>query len=155
LEVFVKTGPNWIYISPSCRMHPKDHILISDSSLQLDSIIKHYKWDLDEIAFSSEERALSSHWLEILGTENVGCSTLNSICQDIAIEKLSSAWVYLFFILGALVATVLAVTGAYFLWIRHIAMLKARILHILLPTLPELIVKRYSRCNPPLPRSRL
>jgi hypothetical protein len=46
-EVFVKTGPNRIYISPSCQMHLKDHILISDFLLQLDSIIKHYEWDLD------------------------------------------------------------------------------------------------------------
>jgi hypothetical protein len=29
-EVFVKTGPNRIYISPSCRMCLKDHVLISD-----------------------------------------------------------------------------------------------------------------------------
>jgi hypothetical protein len=100
----------------------------------------HNEWDLDEIAFSSEERALSSRWLEILGTENVGCSTLNSIHQDIAIAKCSSAWIYLFSIHGVLVATVLAVTGAYLLWIRHIAMLKAHILHILLRTLPEPIV---------------
>jgi hypothetical protein len=64
-EVFVKTGPNRIYISPSCRMRLKDHVLISDFSLGLDSVIKHYEWDLDEIAFSSEERAIFSHWLEI------------------------------------------------------------------------------------------
>jgi hypothetical protein len=41
LEVFVKTGPNRIYISLSCRMRLKDHVLISDFSLRLDSIIKH------------------------------------------------------------------------------------------------------------------
>jgi hypothetical protein len=114
-EVFVKTGPNQIYISPSCRMRLKDHVLISDFSLRLDSVIKHYEWDLDEIAFSTEERSLSARWLEILGTENVGRSTLNSIRQDIAIERRSSAWVYLFSILGILIATVLAIIGIYFL----------------------------------------
>jgi hypothetical protein len=139
-DVFVKTGPNRIYISPSCRMCLKDQVLISDFSLRLDSVIKHYEWDLDEIAFSSEECALSSRWLEIQGAENVGRSTLNSIRQDIAIKKRSSAWVYLFSILGVLIATVLAVTGAYLLWVRHVAALKAHILHILLQTLRELIV---------------
>jgi len=132
LEVFIKIGPNRIYISPSCRMCLKDHVLISDSSMRLDSVIKHYKWDLDKIAFSSEEHALSSRWLKILGTKNVGRPTLNCIRQDIAIEKCSSAWVYLFSILGVLVATVIAVTGAYFLWILYLSTLKARILHILL-----------------------
>jgi hypothetical protein len=32
-KVFVKTGPNRIFISLSCRMHLKDHVLISDFSL--------------------------------------------------------------------------------------------------------------------------
>jgi hypothetical protein len=151
-EVFVKTGPNWIYITPSCRMHLKDQVLISDFSLRLDSVIKQYEWDLDKIAFSSEERALSSRWLEILGTENVGRSTLNSIRQDIAIEKHSSAWVYLFSILRVLVATVIAITGAYFLWIQYLTTLKAGILHILLQTLPEPIV---NMIQPPQPASAL
>jgi hypothetical protein len=58
-EVFMKTGPNRVYISPSCRMRLKDHMLVSDFSLRLGSIIKHYEWDLDEIAFSPKERTLS------------------------------------------------------------------------------------------------
>jgi hypothetical protein len=83
----MKTGPNRVYISPSCRMRLKDHMLISDFSLQLGSTIKHYEWDLDKIAFSREERTLSSQWLEVLDSESVGRSTLNSIRQDIAMEK--------------------------------------------------------------------
>jgi hypothetical protein len=86
-EVFMKTGPNHVYISPSCRMRLKDHMLVSDFSLRLGSTIKHYEWDLDEIAFSPEERTLSSQWLEVLDSESVGRSTLNSIRQDIAMEK--------------------------------------------------------------------
>jgi hypothetical protein len=33
----------------------KAHILILDFSIRLDSALKHYKWDLDDIAFSPEE----------------------------------------------------------------------------------------------------
>jgi hypothetical protein len=84
--------------------------------------------------------SLSACWLEILVKKNVGRSTLNSICQDIAIKRCSSAWVYLFSILGILVATVLAVVGIYFLWVRHLRTLKTHILHILMRTLPEPIV---------------
>ncbi len=58
-EVFIKTGPNRIFVSPSCRMRLKHHVLISNFSLRLDSVIKHYEWDLDEIAFSPEERLVS------------------------------------------------------------------------------------------------
>ncbi len=42
--------------------------------------------------------------------------------------------------LRGLVATVIAITRAYFLWILYLSTLKARILHILLRTLPEPIV---------------
>jgi hypothetical protein len=131
-EVFMKTGPNRIFISPSCRMRLKDHVLISDFSLHLDSIIKHYEWDLDEIAFSPEEKALSSRWLEILDAESVGRSTLNSIRQDLAVERRSSSWIYLFSILGVLAATVLAVIIFCAIYAHHLATLKTRIVNVLL-----------------------
>jgi hypothetical protein len=139
-KVFMKMGPNRVNISPSCRMHLKDHMLVSDFSLRLDSIIKHYEWDLDEIAFSPEERTLSSHWLEVLDSESVGRSTLNSICQDIAMERRSSSWTYLFSILGALAATILAVIIAYTVYVHYFVTLKKRVVNILLRTLPEPIV---------------
>jgi hypothetical protein len=42
------------------QMRPKDDVLISDFSLRLDSTIKHYEWDLDEVAFLPEERSISA-----------------------------------------------------------------------------------------------
>jgi hypothetical protein len=147
-EVFIKTGPNRIFVSPSCRMRLKHHVLISDFSLRLDSVIKHYEWDLDEIAFSPEERLLSERWLKILGTENVGRSTLHSIRQEIAAERRSSTWVYLFSLMGTLIAIILAVTGSYVLWARYSTTLKTRILHILMRTLPEPVL---NLIQPPQP----
>jgi hypothetical protein len=139
-EVFMKTGPNRVYISPSCRMRLKDHLLVSDFALRLDTTIKHYEWDLEEIAFSPEERTLSSQWLQILDSESVGRSTLNSIRQDIAIEKRSSSWIYLFSILGALAATILAVIISYIIYVHYFVTLKKRVVNIILHTLPESIV---------------
>jgi hypothetical protein len=147
-EVFIKTGPNRIFVSPSCRMRLKHHVLISDFSLHLDSVIKHYEWDLDEIAFSPEERLVSERWLKILGTENVGRSTLHSIRQEIAAERRSSLWVYLFSVLGILVAVAFAVAGIYILWARHLATLKTRVLNILMRTLPEPVL---NLIQPPQP----
>ena len=139
-EVFLKTGPNRVYVSPSCRMRLKDHLLVSDFALRLDTTIKHYEWDLEEIAFSPEERTLSSQWLQILDTESVGRSTLNSIRQDIAMEKCSSSWVYLFSILGVLAATILAVIISYIIYVHYFITLKKRVVNIILRTLPESIV---------------
>jgi hypothetical protein len=147
-EVFIKTGPNRIFVSPSCRMRLKHHVLISDFSLRLDSVIKHYEWDLDEIAFSPEERVLSERWLKILGTENVGRSTLHSIRQEIAAERRSSTWVYLFSLMGTLIAVILAVAGSYVLWVRYSTTLKTRILHVLMRTLPEPVL---NLLQPPQP----
>jgi hypothetical protein len=42
------------------QMRLKDDVLISDFSLRLDSTIKHYEWDLDEVAFSPEECSISA-----------------------------------------------------------------------------------------------
>jgi hypothetical protein len=139
-EVFMKTGPNRVFISPSCHMQLKDHMFVSDFALRMDSLIKHYEWDLEEIAFSPEERTLSARWLEILDAESVGRSTLNSIRQDIAVEKRSSSWIYLFSILGALTATILAVVVAYIVHAHYFATLKKRVVNIMMRTLPESIV---------------
>jgi hypothetical protein len=148
-EVFMKTGPNHVYISPSCRMRLKDHMLISDFSLRLGSTIKHYEWDLDEIAFSPEERTLSSHWLEVLDSESVGRSTLNSIRQDRAMDKRSSFWVYIFSILGALAATIFAVVISYAIYVHYFTTFKKRVINILLRTLPEPLVNLVRQ--PPVP----
>jgi hypothetical protein len=145
----MKTGLNRVYISPSCRMRLKDHMLVSDFSLRLDSTIKHYEWDLDEITFSPEERTLSSRWLEILDSESVGRSTLNSICQDIAMERRLSSWTYLFSILRALAATILAGIIAYAVYVHYFVTLKKQVLNILLRTLPEPIVNLI--CQPKVP----
>ena len=136
----MKTGPNRVFISPSCRMRLKDHMLVSDFALRLDTTIKHYEWDLEEIAFSPEERTLSSQWLQILDSESVGRSTLNSIRQDIAIEKRSSSWIYLFSILGALAAMILAVVISCIIYVHYFVTLKKRVVNIILRTLPESIV---------------
>jgi hypothetical protein len=119
-------------------MHLKAHVLISDFSICLDSAIKHYEWNLDDIAFSSEERSLSSHWLGILGTKNVGRFALNSICQNIAIEKRSSSWKYIFAMLGTLAFILAAMIVAYILTTQYA--LKKRKVHTVMHTLPDSIV---------------
>jgi hypothetical protein len=45
----------------------KEHTLISDFAIRLDAIIKHYEWELDQAAFSSEEQSGSVEWLTVLG----------------------------------------------------------------------------------------
>ena len=55
-------------------------------------------------------------------------------------EKRSSFWVYIFSILGALVATFFAVLLAYALYAHYFATFKKRVVNILLHTLPEPVV---------------
>jgi hypothetical protein len=91
-------------------------VLIADFTLRLDSTIKHYEWDLDKIAFLPEERLISARWLNILRDKNMGCSMLNSIHQDIAIEQQLSAWKYLFTLLCILSLFLLAVVRIYIIF---------------------------------------
>jgi hypothetical protein len=45
-EVFIQRGANRIHVSPSCQLHLKSHMLISNFVVQLDTVIKHYEWEL-------------------------------------------------------------------------------------------------------------
>jgi hypothetical protein len=58
-ETFIKLGANWIYISLTCRLQLHEHVLISDFSVCLDAVIKHYEWELEQIAFSRKRGPLS------------------------------------------------------------------------------------------------
>jgi hypothetical protein len=62
-EIFIRLGANRIFVSPSCCLHLTSHVLISNFAVQLDTIIKHYEWELGRISFSTEEQAHSDEWL--------------------------------------------------------------------------------------------
>jgi hypothetical protein len=78
-EVFLKPGANHFYISPSCCLQLRDHLIISDLSLKLDNTIKHYEWELDKLNFTPEEEARSTAWLNVLNDENAAQTTLLTI----------------------------------------------------------------------------
>jgi len=75
----LKPGPNRFYVSPSCHLQLADHLVISDISLKLDNVIKHYEWELDKITFTDKEEACSTEWLSVLNDEKVCRTTLNAI----------------------------------------------------------------------------
>ncbi len=77
----------------------------------------------------------------MLGSKNVGQSTLNSIRQDIAIEQRSASWKYIFATLGVLAVVIIAVAGIYIVLTQYMLMLKTCILNILMCTLPELVLR--------------
>ncbi len=91
-EIFLKLGPNWFYISPSCRLQLLDHLILSDISLKLDTAIKHYKGELDKITFTDEEEARSNDGLTIHNDEKAGLIMLNAIHQALAAERHSPIW---------------------------------------------------------------
>ena len=44
-EVHIRKAVNKIFIDPSCHLNLKDHRLLSEFSLQLDSSIKYFQWE--------------------------------------------------------------------------------------------------------------
>ncbi len=84
-EIFIKRGANRIHVSPSCRLHLTSHVLISNFAVQLDTMIKHYEWDLGRISFLAEEQAHSEEWLSTLD-DNVGKSTFTSIHHSLTVK---------------------------------------------------------------------
>jgi hypothetical protein len=117
-EIFIRFGINQIYISPSCRLRLRQHELISDFSICLDVVIKHYQWDLEQVAFSPEEQSQSGEWLTTFENEHIGKSTLSSICQSLVTEHRSSKWIYIFTFLGLISALNLTVAIGYFIVTR-------------------------------------
>ncbi len=140
-EVFLKPGPNRFYVSPSCRLQLSDHLIISDLSLKLDNVIKHYEWELDKITFTDEEEARSTDWLTVLNDEKAGRTTLNTIRQALAAERRSSVWVWIFTFLALLLFLLLMVVVGYFIVTRYFWTLKTRILKYLVQLLPESVVR--------------
>jgi hypothetical protein len=139
-EVFVRFSINQIYVSPSCRLWLQQHDLISDFSVRLDNVIKHYQWDLEQVAFSIEEHSQSAEWLTTFETEHIGKSTLSSIWQSLATERWSSKWIYIFTFLGLIAALVLAVVIIFFVVTKHQVTWKQRVISIIHRILPELIL---------------
>ncbi len=119
----MKPGPNRFYISPSCRLQLADHLIISDISLKLDNVIKHYEWELDKITFSDEDR-----------------TTLNAIRQALAADHHSPVWSWVFACTGLLLLTLLLLINGYFVFTRYLWTLKSRILKYLVQLLPESVV---------------
>jgi hypothetical protein len=148
-EVFLKPGPNRFYISPSCRLQLADHLIISDVSLKLDNVIKHYEWELDKIAFTDEEEARSTEWLTILNDENAGRTTLNAIRQALAAERRSPIWAWIFTFLALVLLLSLMVASGYLLATRYFWTLKARILKYMVQLLPEPVVRLLTPITPP------
>jgi hypothetical protein len=148
-EVFLKPGPNRFYISPSCRLQLADHLIISDVSLKLDNVIKHYEWELDKITFTDEEEARSTEWLTILNDEKAGRTTLNAIRQALAAERRSPVWIWIFTFLGLLLFLLLIVILGYFVITRYFWTLKTRILKYLVQLLPEPVVRLLTPATPP------
>jgi len=148
-EVFLRPGPNRFYVSPSCRLQLADHLIISDVSLKLDNVIKHYEWELDKITFTDEEEARSTEWLTILNDEKAGRTTLNAIRQALAAERRSPVWVWIFTFLGLMLLLSLMVALGYFAVTRYFWTLKARILKYMVQLLPESVVRLLTPATPP------
>ncbi len=98
-------------------------MLISNFAVQLDTVIKHYEWELGQISFSAEEQAHSEKWLAAI-EDNVGRSTLNTIRHSLAMEKRSSVWSFLFRLLAVVIIVPISVFLGYAILTWHFLTLR-------------------------------
>ena len=54
-EHHLAIGVNKIHISPTCNVKLMDHVLFSDTLLRVESKIKQFAWNLDDVSFSESE----------------------------------------------------------------------------------------------------
>jgi hypothetical protein len=149
-EVFVRRGINRIHVSPSCRLHLTSHVLISNFAVTLDTVIKHYEWELERISFSEEEQAHTDEWLAAFEDTSIR-ATLGQIRHSLSVEKRSVIWKYIFSLLGLVIFTTLSVILGYFVLTRYYLTLRHRVTQWVLHLLPESI--RAMMTPPPPPEA--
>jgi hypothetical protein len=147
-EIFICSGANRIHVSPSCRLHLTSHVLISNFAVQLDTVIKHYEWELGRISFSDEEQAHSDKWLAAFEETSIR-ATLTQIRHSLAVEKRSSIWSFIFSLLGIVIFTTVAVLIGYAFFTQYYFTLRQRVIRWVMHILPELV--RALMPSPPLP----
>jgi len=147
-EVFVRRGINRIHVSPSCRLHLNSHVLISNFAVTLDTVIKHYEWELDRISFSEEEQAHTDEWLAAFEETSIR-ATLSQIRHSLSVKKRSVIWKYIFSLLGLVIFTSLAVILGYFVLTRYYLTLRHRVTQWVLHLLPESVRALMTSSPPP------
>jgi predicted PurR-regulated permease PerM len=123
-------------------------VLISNFAVQLDTIIKHYEWELDRISFSAEEQAHSDEWLAAFEETSIR-ATLTQIRHSLAVEKRSSIWKYIFSLLGIAIFTTVSVILGYILFTRYYFTLRQRVIDWVMHILPESIRALMPSLSPP------
>jgi hypothetical protein len=86
-------------------------VLISNFAVTLDTVIKHYEWELDRISFSDE-------WLAAFEETSIR-ATLMQIRHSLAVKKWSSIWQYIFSLLGLIIFTTVSVILGYIFFMHY------------------------------------
>ena len=79
-----------------------DHILFSDTSLRVESKIKQFAWNLDEVSFSESEVEEADAILEQISSEGANHPTLADIRQHTASRKRHVKWLLFFILVGVI-----------------------------------------------------
>ncbi len=123
-------------------------MLISNFAVQLDTIIKHYEWELGRISFSAEEQAHSDEWLAAFEETSIR-ATLTQIRHSLAVEKRSSIWKYIFSLLGIVIFTTVSVILSYILFTRYYFTLRQRVIDWVMHILPDSVRALMPSLSPP------
>jgi hypothetical protein len=135
-EAFIRSGANRVHVSPSCRLHLTSHMLISNFAVQLDTVIKHYEWELGQISFSAEEQAHSDEWHAAFEETSIRAK-LTQICHSLAIEKCSSIWSFIFSLIRIVIFVTVAVLISYAFFTPYYFTLSQRVIRWVMHILPK------------------
>lgn len=71
-EVHVRRGVNQVYVDPACHLDLKDHQLSSEYNLYLDSKIKHFAWESEDMSLFELDEEDIAEAVEIAGQKDRG-----------------------------------------------------------------------------------
>ena len=99
-EHHLAIGVNKIHISPTCNVKLKYHVLFSDTSLRVNSKIKQFAWNLDDVSFSASEVEEADKILDQIASEGANHPTLADVWQHTTSGKRHVKWLIFFILVG-------------------------------------------------------
>jgi len=125
-EIYIPKGITKFYLSPGCRAHLKQHLIISDISIKLASDILHFEWRWDDVALNDLDPTLLSPRLALLEEHGIHRPTLSDL-QQMKVEMTRSPgwWAAIVNFTGNLVLFLLFVSLVIFIIYRIYKLKKA------------------------------
>jgi hypothetical protein len=137
-ELYLSRGINKFYLSPGCKAHLLEHLVMSDISLKLDTDILHFEWRWNDVALEQLKPDYILPQLELMQAGGMHRPTFSDLQQmTVEMKRSPGWWAHLVNFVGNAVLFSLLLAAILFALVRLYRFRKARRQHQKLVTRPH------------------